>query len=294
MQKAEVTIAPDETDEIINLDDFALFLSVMREKEAYRSVISIILDEDDIEIVEVKVENVILNKSGKRAIRLDAWAIDSKERHFAMEMQNKSNTDSIPKRSRFYQSLIDSPILKAGKRTRYRYLPSTVIIFITKEDIFRQDLAMYTFVEKCEELPVLNLEDGTKKIFLNMASLNGRDELISLLQYMKDGTLKDQKIYDNRIRVLDKIVKEVKESEEWERYRMNIWEQGKAAGISKGMSKGIIKGKSGSIFELLSDLGTINDDLHEKITNEQNLSQLSAWLKLAARSESIDDFVAHM
>ena len=62
-------------------------------------------------------------------------------------------------------------------------LPSTVIIFITQEDIFSCDLAMYTFTEQCEEVAGLHLDDGTKKIFLNMASKNGRPELISLLQY---------------------------------------------------------------------------------------------------------------
>ena len=45
-------------------------------------------------------------------------------------------------------------------------LPSTVIIFITQEDIFSCDLAMYTFTEQCEEVAGLHLDDGTKKIFL--------------------------------------------------------------------------------------------------------------------------------
>ena len=60
----------------VNLSDFALFLSVMKEKEAYRCVLSIILGEPDLELADVKVERVVLNKSGKRAIRLDAWAMD--------------------------------------------------------------------------------------------------------------------------------------------------------------------------------------------------------------------------
>lgn len=63
----------------------------------------------------------------------------------------------------FYQGLIDTPILKAGKRTKYRQLPSTIIIFITQEDIFKRDWAMYTFTEQCEEEEGLHLGDGTKK-----------------------------------------------------------------------------------------------------------------------------------
>ncbi len=76
----------------LNLSDFALFLSVMKVKEAYQDVLSIILDEPDLNLKEVKVEQVILNKSGKRAIRLDAWAQDNKNRQFDMEMQKRFQT----------------------------------------------------------------------------------------------------------------------------------------------------------------------------------------------------------
>lgn len=198
----------------LNLSDFALFLSVMKVKEAYENVLSIILDEPDLTLKEVKVEQVVLNKSGRRAIRLDAWAQDTLNRQFDMEMQNDSRTDDVRRRSRFYQSLIDTPILKSGKGTRYRHLPSTAIIFITREDIFGRDLAMYTFREWCCEVPELPLDDGTCKIFLNMTSRKGRRELVSLLQYMKSSTLDNPEILvkDQRLLNLDRIVQEVKET----------------------------------------------------------------------------------
>ena len=47
-----------------NLSDFALFLSVMKNKAAYESTLSIILDEPDLKLAEVEVEQVVLNKSG--------------------------------------------------------------------------------------------------------------------------------------------------------------------------------------------------------------------------------------
>ena len=58
-----------------NLSDFALFLSVMKNKDAYENTLSIILDEPDLKLAEVEVEQVVLNESGKRAIRLDAWTV---------------------------------------------------------------------------------------------------------------------------------------------------------------------------------------------------------------------------
>lgn len=224
----------------INLSDFALFLSVMKVKEAYEDVLSIILDESDLKLKEIKVEQVILNQSGKRAIRLDAWAQDVRDRQFDMEMQNDTGGDDVRRRSRFYQSMIDTPILKSGKKTRYKNLPSTVIIFITQEDIFGKDLAMYTFTERCEEVPDLLLGDGTSKIFLNMASKKGRPELISLLQYMKCTTLDNHNVVvkDERILHLDRIVNEVKQSEEWEAVEMNIFE----IGVEQGIEQGIVRG----------------------------------------------------
>ena len=85
-----------------NLSDFALFLSVMKNKTAYESTLSIILDEPDLKLAEVEVEQVVLNKSGKRAIRLDAWARDVSDRRFNTEMQNDTEADDVRRRARFY------------------------------------------------------------------------------------------------------------------------------------------------------------------------------------------------
>lgn len=254
-----------------NLSDFALFLSVMKVREAYEDVLSIILEEPNLRLKEVKVEEVVLNKSGKRAIRLDAWALDEKLRQFDMEMQNDADTDDLRKRSRFYQGLIDAPILKSGRETRYKHLPSTIIIFITQDDIFERDLAKYTFSEWCEEIPDLPLDDGTKKIFLNMTSKNGHPELISLLQYMKNTTLDNPDIIvkDKRIIDLDRIVGEVKQSEEWEAVNMSILDIGLAKGKEMGMELGIK-----ALIETCIELGGSKEDtlirLEEKFSLTEN------------------------
>ncbi len=222
----------------------ATWLVARGNKTAYESTLSIILDEPDLKLTEVEVEQVVLNKSGKRAIRLDAWARDVSDRRFNTEMQNDTEADDVRRRARFYQGLLDTPVLKAGKTTRYKHLPSTVIIFITQEDIFGRYRAIYTFTEQCEEFSDLPLDDGTKKIFLNMTSKNGRPELISLLQYMKNTTIDNPevKIKDKRIITLDKIVNEVKQSEEWEAVKMNILEIGIEKGREEGRKDGLQDG----------------------------------------------------
>ena len=148
---------------------------------------------------------------------MDARATDTEGRNFATEMQNDTEKDDMRRRARFYQGLIDTPLLKSGRETRYKYLPPTIITFITQKDIFGKGLAKYTFTEQCEEIKDLHLEDGTTKIFLNMASKKGEPILVSLLQYMKHTTLENPEILvkDERLTQLDDIVIEISQSEEF-------------------------------------------------------------------------------
>lgn len=268
-------------DLVTNLSDFALFLTVMKRRMAYQNTLSIILDEPGIQLKEVKVEQVILNKSGKRAIRLDAWALSVDDRQFDMEMQNDAGQDSLPKRSRFYQGLMDSPILKSGKKTRYKHLPSTTIIFITQDDIFEKDLAKYTFTEQCEEVAGLKLEDGTTKIFLNMTSKNGSKELISLLQYMKNTDINNPEIQvkDKRLLELHKIVTQVKESEEWEAVKMDILDVGIQKGIEQGMERGMKRGVR-ALIETCNEFNISKED-----------AKHSAMKKFELTEEQADEYV---
>lgn len=170
---------------------------------------------------------------------------------------------------------MDAPILKSGKETKYKMLPSTVIIFITQEDIFKRDLAKYTFTEQCEEVADLKLEDGTTKIFLNMFSKKGPPELISMLQYMKSTCLDNPEIIvkDSRLLELDKIVNEVKESEEWEAVKMNILEIGKELGerkmLKKLIRKKLDKGYSvETIAEMIEEEVEVVEEVVKELENE--------------------------
>ena len=91
------------------------------------------------------------------------------------------------------------------------------------------------------------------KVFLNMTSKNGRPELVSLLQYMKNTTLDNEDIVvkDERILDLNRIVEEVKQSEEWEVVEMGILEIGLARGIEQGRELGIEQGRELGIKQSL-------------------------------------------
>ena len=119
----------------------------------------------------------------------------------------------------------------------------------------------------------MKLEDGTKKIFLNMKSTNGKPELISLLQYMKETRLDNPHISvkDKRLTELDEIVQEVKESEEWETVSMSIY------------SRGINLGENRKLIELIckklkknKSVECIAEELEESPENIQQICTIAA------------------
>lgn len=140
---------------------------------------------------------------------------------------------------------------------------------------------LYTFREWCEEVPDLPLGDGTKKIFLNMSSFNGRQELVSLLQYMKNTTLDnpDIKVKDKRIERLDRIVKEVKQSEEWEAVKMNILEIGLKQGIEQGMAENLTKNVESVMKNFGIDLQKACEGLGITVEEYENAKEKTAFLK---------------
>ena len=69
-----------------------------------------------------------------RSIRMDVFAVDEEQVVYNTEMQNKKKTD-LAKRSRYYQSLIDTGLLEPGIPS-YNLLNDSYIIMIMPFDLF--------------------------------------------------------------------------------------------------------------------------------------------------------------
>lgn len=54
--------------------------------------------------------------------------------------------------------------------------------------------------------------------------------------------------------------------------------------------EGNVIGKAGDILELLDDIGDVSDELRAQILKQRDLDVLSRWLKLAARSRTVEEF----
>ncbi|MDR2711779.1 MAG: hypothetical protein LBB91_01545 [Clostridiales bacterium] len=76
---------------------------------------------------------------------------------------------------------------------------------------------------------------------------------------------------------------------------MNLLERGREQGIiegkAEGRAEGKAEGKAESIIELLSDIGEVPDDLHEKILAQNDLAILSKWLRISTKVNSINEFI---
>ena len=57
---------------------------------------------------------------------------------------------------------------------------------------------------------------------------------------------------------------------------------------------GKIEGKIEALLELLEELSVVPENLRKTIMEETDLSTLKKWLKLAAKSSSIEQFMENM
>lgn len=55
-------------------------------------------------------------------------------------------------------------------------------------------------------------------------------------------------------------------------------------------AEGKAEGKAEDVLELLEGLGSVPEDLREVIMQEKNLDVLKKWLRLAAKSVSVEEF----
>ncbi len=70
--------------------------------------------------------------------------------------------------------------------------------------------------------------------------------------------------------------------------------EGRAQGIAEGRTQGIIEGKASAVCELLEDMGHVPEDIRSRIESEKSLETLTRWFKLAAKADSLEEFLNQM
>ena len=175
-------------DELTFSDDY-MFGEVMRDPDICAQVIEVLLKIKVEKIIYPERQKVLKESYESKGIRFDVYVKDS-DRVFDIEIQCKTVAD-LPKRTRYYQSMIDIDNLLKGKT--YDELPESYIIFICKTDPFSLSLPQYTFRSRCEEDSGLFLDDKMTKVFYNARSYDSTDdqELKAFLKFVAENRAED-------------------------------------------------------------------------------------------------------
>ena len=279
----------------LNLTDDFLFDVATEELENCKAIIELTTGLRLKSLKWKSGQKVIHNLPGKRGVRLDFIAESEDGRIFDVEMQNR-NEGNIPKRTRFYQALIDAPILKSGERGFDKMNPLYIII-ICNYDPYGKKKYCYTFDNQCKEVPGLRLGDEVTKLLLSTKGENEEEvpkELVDFLHYVTESNengLPDE--CDERLKRLHESIREIKANADMEVEYMKMEERERII-RDEGKQIGIITGKIEDVLELLEDKGEIPEEIKTKIVEETNFEVLKKWLHLAAKSETVEEFCKEM
>ena len=276
--------------ELLLKDNF-LFGAVMADEEICRELLEIVLGMK-ISHVTVSKEYSMIYHPEFRGVRLDVYAKDADNMHYDVEVQVVFNRN-LPKRSRYYHSQIDMELLLSGQP--YEELPKCFVIFICDFDPFGKGLYRYTFQNRCREAGGFPLDDGSVTVFLNAHGENRSEVppgLVSFLDFVKADLAESQiEAEDEFVKKIQASIRRIKESREMER-RFMTFEELLQDQRREGRSEGRVSGKSEAVLELLQDIGPVPKELRERIASETDLKKLTAWLKAAAKAESVEAFAA--
>jgi predicted transposase/invertase (TIGR01784 family) len=160
--------------ESLNFANNFMFAKVMRNPALCRELLEVILDVEIEKIEYPEEEKVIDIAADAKSVRLDVYVNDDKNTVYNVEMQ-ATDTKELPKRSRYYQDMIDLNLIEKGQP--YDKLNKSYVIFICMFDVFGKGRHIYTFENVCLQDSTLSLGDETTKVFLNPRSdMNDVDE----------------------------------------------------------------------------------------------------------------------
>ncbi len=260
-------------EELTIRDDY-IFKRVMQQKRICKKMLQRILHIKIRKIVYLDKEKAFKDTYMGKGIRLDVYAKDDKNTIYNIEMQMRNpGSDSLAKRTRYYQSMIDADLLAAG--ADYDELNETIIIFICPFDPFDAGRHIYTFRNFCTEDKALPLQDGATKIFLSTkGTMKDVDDKVKAFLNYVDGIISD----DELVQEIDKTIDTLKQTEQ-ERVSymtlamklMDERKEGRREGREEGKREGKKEGKREESFASARELLSLNKLTLEEIAKSTHL-----------------------
>lgn len=213
-------------------NDF-LFAKVMSDKKICIKLLEILLQIKIKDIKYLEKQKTIDFQKDAKSVRLDVY-VEGGDRVFDIEIQ-ATEKRNLPKRSRYYQGMIDLNTIKKGED--YEELKESYVIFICTFDPFGKGRAQYTFENVCLEDKEIKLNDASRRVFFNAKDYitAENEDIREFLKYVNGG-----KSDNPFVKELENKVEEVKANKEWGVEYMTlrmkekeIWKEATEEGIKK-------------------------------------------------------------
>ncbi|SCY47180.1 hypothetical protein [Butyrivibrio sp. INlla14] len=224
--------------ESMNLIDGFLFDSSIENEEDAQIVVGTILStvfNREFKYVHVTSQKQFQAIDTKyHGIRLDAYVTEDEEGNvsatvYDVEMENrKADKRSLPKRIRYYNSLIDSRYLESG--SSYETLPDFVSITILSYDPFDAGDLYYETTTVLSTHPGIEYKDGVTHIYLYchgklndfLSDTHGK-RLMEVLKYIVSGEVPGS--FSPEVHSLETVVSKIKRRPEVTKRYMQQWDR---------------------------------------------------------------------
>ena len=215
----------------ITIKNNFLFQETLRNKSLCKQLLERVLHIQVKTIRYMETEKTMKAQLSSKNTRLDVYVEDKDGNVADIEMQTtdtksvinyderdeKTIIRELPLRTRYYQNIIGTNMLRKGMH--YRELKKAYVIFICTFDPFGAGLPVYHFTYRCKEDCNLQMGDLTENIFLNVKAADKTDdeELAAFLRYVNG-----QRATTSFTRMLDKEATRIRNNDDWRLKAMTL------------------------------------------------------------------------
>jgi len=251
--------------ELTFTDDFMFGKVLVNNPEICRRLLEVLLEIRIKKISFPERQKTIEILSDGKGIRLDVYVDDENGTVYNIEMQTKVKKE-LPKRSRYYQGMIDMNLIERGGK--YKELKLSFVIFICLKDPFGYGLPVYRFENICVQNRAILLKDEAIKVFINAdGDLTGLpDDLAAFLQYLKGNVVENE-----LVQRIDNEVEKARKHEEWRvEYMtsylrdMDIREEGIEIGMEQGLEQGLA-----ALVNTIKGFTTNAEDIYQAVIKNE-------------------------
>lgn len=262
--------------ENLGLSNDFIFGKVMQDPALCKEMLERILDIEIDHLEYLEPQKSMQESLETKGIRLDIYVRDDKNTIYNCEVQT-TDTKELPKRSRYYQSMLDTQELEKGKF--YSELPQSFIIFICTFDAFKLGRHKYTFEYRCVEDTDLPMGDEATKLFLNTEGIadDVSEPLKAFLNYMGGRETTE----DGYVAKLKEALTIAKQNQKWRNEYMTLRMRDE-----ENVRKGVAIGEQTRTQEIARDMLLDHEPIQKimKYTklSEEEILELAKQEKMAA------------